>query len=128
MEGRSANNHLAVRNAAKNHDNAATNWGSYDKSQDRTNQIQEDRNERAIYQHELTNLLNTFQAIAPTGRAGLQATNTMNVPKNARTSLPSRPSGASQSPAGQFNKVYQMLEITLSKAETHKVNNKEQNP
>jgi len=30
--------------------------------------------------------------------------------------------------AGQFNKVYQMLEITLSKAETHKVNNKEQNP
>jgi len=99
MEGTSANNHLAVRNATKNHDNAATTiWGSYNKSQDGTNQIQEDMNKRAIYQHESANLLNTFQAIAPTGWPGLQPTNTRNAPRNARTPLPPRPSGGSQCP------------------------------
>jgi len=100
MEGTSANNHLAVRNATKNHDNAATTTqGSYNKSQDGTNQIQEDMNERAIYQHESANLLNTIQAIASTGQAGLQAISTANAPRNARAPLPPRPSGASQCPS-----------------------------
>jgi len=91
-----------VRSAAKSQDNLATTQINNDNSRDETTRTQEVMNERAMYQHESANLLNTFQATTPTGQARVQTTSTVNAPRSTRTLLPPRPSGASQCPSRAF--------------------------